>query len=504
MRVPLYVRMLLWFLLNLAVLAALFALLIFLELRGQLSPLLQQLAGERLVPIAQVMHEELRRAPREDWPAVLENFGRSHQLEFLLVDPAGHAIAGGPRPLPEPVLREMRALGGPRPPPPRNFHPPNAPPREPFGELDQPPMQPPDRFPRDEPVPLEAGKWGRFVLRTNDPVLYWAGFRLPTRPPEPPRILLAVSRTLTGGGLFFNYWPWLFGGFGALLVSALLWLPFVRGITGRLREIMRASGRIAEGRFDIRLADGRRDELGELASEINRMAARLDGFLTGQKRFLGDIAHELCSPLARLQLALAILERNALPANAGAIAQAHDEAQEISALVHELLSFSKAALQRRRAPLVPVALRPLAENVVRREAGSGDEFHVEVAGDLHALADADWLQRALANVVRNASHHAGRSGPITIFGRRTGDTVCLSVLDQGSGVPEELLPKLFDPFFRADVSRTRETGGVGLGLAIVKTCVESCGGSVTCRNRQPTGFEVIVELRSADAHAIAG
>src|SRR4051794_19018766 len=102
MRFPLYARMLLWFLLNLAVLAGLFALLVFLELRGQLSPLLQQLAGERLVPIAQVMNEELRRAPREDWPQILENFGRSHHLEFLLVDPGGHPIAGSPLTLPDP------------------------------------------------------------------------------------------------------------------------------------------------------------------------------------------------------------------------------------------------------------------------------------------------------------------------------------------------------------------------------------------------------------------
>ena len=74
----------------------------------------------------------------------------------------------------------------------------------------------------------------------------------------------------------------------------------------------------------------------------------------------------------------------------------------------------------------------------------------------------------------------------------------LTIADHGPGVPEEALSQLFDPFYRVDVSRARETGGAGLGLAIVKTCIESCGGQVTCRNREPHGLEVVITLAAAD------
>jgi two-component system sensor histidine kinase CpxA len=112
-------------------------------------------------------------------------------------------------------------------------------------------------------------------------------------------------------------------------------------------------------------------------------------------------------------------------------------------------------------------------------------------------ADADLLARALSNLLRNAVRYAGKSGPITVTARREQNEVLIAVADSGPGVPANDLPRIFDPFYRADASRDRATGGVGLGLAIVKTCIESCGGAVTCRNREPAGFEVTLRLPSS-------
>ncbi len=105
----------------------------------------------------------------------------------------------------------------------------------------------------------------------------------------------------------------------------------------------RATQRIADGDFAITLTRGSRDELGSLADSINCMAARLEGFVSGQKRFLGDIAHELCAPLARMQLALGILETRAPKEEI--VADVREEADHMSALVGELLAFSKASLR---------------------------------------------------------------------------------------------------------------------------------------------------------------
>ena len=104
------------------------------------------------------------------------------------------------------------------------------------------------------------------------------------------------------------------------------------------------------------------------------------------------------------------------------------------------------------------------------------------------------LGRALGNILRNARLHASASAVIDISAARTNGHVRLCIADEGPGVPAESLPRLFEPFYRVDDSRARETGGTGLGLAIVKTCVESCGGTVSARNRETGGLEIVIEL----------
>jgi two-component system sensor histidine kinase CpxA len=108
------------------------------------------------------------------------------------------------------------------------------------------------------------------------------------------------------------------------------------------------------------------------------------------------------------------------------------------------------------------------------------------------------LLRAVSNILRNAIRYAAKAGPITISARREGERVLIAIEDNGPGIPAESIPQIFDPFFRVDTSRDRETGGVGLGLAIVKTCVESCGGKVSCENRAPSGLRVMVTLPAAE------
>jgi two-component system sensor histidine kinase CpxA len=234
------------------------------------------------------------------------------------------------------------------------------------------------------------------------------------------------------------------------------------------------------------------DELGTLSQAINNMAQRLDGFVTGQKRFLGDIAHELCSPLARLRVALGILEERVSGSQHPDVSRAAEQADEIAALVNELLSFSKASLGATHAKLQQVPLRALVDLAVRREVSDGEQVEVKIAPDLRVEVEPELLTRALANLLRNAIRYAGMAGPITIAAEPRDGLVALMVSDCGPGIPEAELQRIFDPFYRLDASRDRETGGVGLGLAIVKTCVEACQGTVIAENRRPTGFQVTI------------
>ena len=122
---------------------------------------------------------------------------------------------------------------------------------------------------------------------------------------------------------------------------------------------------------------------------------------------------------------------------------------------------------------------------------------MQVDEALTAIGHERYLTRAIGNLLRNASRYASHAGPISVTAGRHGDKVELVVADSGPGLPADALERIFEPFYRLQSSRSRETGGVGLGLAIVKSCVEACRGAVACRNRSPHGLEVIITLRAA-------
>jgi two-component system sensor histidine kinase CpxA len=223
------------------------------------------------------------------------------------------------------------------------------------------------------------------------------------------------------------------------------------------------------------------------------MASRLKGFITGQRRFLGDVAHELCSPLARMEVALAILEERADEKDAPYVRDVREEVTHMRKLAHELLSFSKASLGENRIKLESVRVADVVAQAVRQEHCEASQVEVQVPDELSVQASPELLCRALANLLRNAIHYAGHAGPVSIGAWEENGEVVIAVADRGPGVPGGELEKLFDPFYRIDESRTSETGGVGLGLAIVKTCAEACRGTVTAFNQDGAGL--VVQLR---------
>jgi len=492
-RFPLSAKILFWFFANLLLIAV--AAYAFLEFEFHLGPesLLGGRAGRRVDALADLVNGEIISEPAGHWDSVLERAGNLYGLHLLVVTPEGRRVAGEKVTLPPDVL--ARLYRPPHPQPPGQLGLPPPPP-------DQGIPLPPQGMPGPEPPGPPGGPREHRMIHTEHPSLYWLLMPVyqdrlgPTMEmfPGPPYTLIAVSESMGLGGLVLDFTPWVGAAVGIVVFSLLFWLPLVRGITGSIREMTGATARIAEGRFDIRVCAARRDELGILAASINGMAERLSGFVHGQKRFLGDIAHELCSPLARAQVALGILESQV---DAAVLEDLREEVQQISGLVNELLSFSKASLAAGRIKLESVSLRDMVARAIARENLPAEYVHSEIAGDLLVKAEPDLLCRALANILRNAVKYAGEAGPIEAIAQRIGADVILTVSDSGPGVPPEALAQIFDPFYRVDVSRARETGGTGLGLAIVKTCVESCGGRVSCHNREPHGLGVVITLPAA-------
>jgi two-component system, OmpR family, sensor histidine kinase CpxA len=480
-------------LLNLVLLAGL--LLFFMRSQfglGEQSLLLGP-ARERVLALGNSFALEYEATPASARDDLIARYARRLRAEVYLVTPRATAVAGPELQAPSSVISDMRKSmppprpGGRLPPPPRkggDF-------MRPLPREDGPPR-------RDGPPPIRSAE-SVFLSVVHNPTSYWVGVRVPVAPdgdrPNEPVVLMLHTSSMFNPQLFFDWRLWAGIGLSVVAVSMLCWVPFIQSLTRSIAQMDRATARIAAGHFDTAV-DGRRgDELGHLGEQINHMSSRLQSFVKNQKRFLGDIAHELCAPIARIQFALGILEQKAEAAQQPHVAALHDEIQEMSALVNELLSFSKAGLQPGAAsPLTQVNIAAVVRRAVSRECSAGTAVEVDVPTALTGMAAEALLQRAIANVLRNAVRYAAAAGPISISARKESHQVAIAVADCGPGLPDSELEVVFAPFYRPETARARETGGVGLGLAIVQTCVQACRGTVVCRNRTPSGLEVTIRL----------
>lgn len=475
LKLPLYSKILLWFLVNLLVLAVLGVWFMRAQFKLGLDWMLAGPGGDRIEQLGETLTTELRNVPEKEWADVLNRRESALGLTLALFGSDGVQKVGQPLDVPSEVLPKLidKRRSDEMPPPPRPGRS-----REPRPQHDSPPRP-------------------RFMLRTMSPTLYWAGIHLTLAygdgPNRRPLTLVMVSDSPTGRGFFFNPWPWAGLAAGGLALSALIWLPVVGGITRAIRRTNEASKRIAAGGFDVRVPDQRGDELGELAVSVNTMASQLGDYVAQQRRITRDVAHELCSPIARMQMALGVIEQRGTPEQAGYLKKIDSELQHMAKLVEEVLTFSKAETLPERETPVQFNLGELVDQIIAREA-AGVEVKAEIPAALTLNTLREALERALGNVLRNAVRYAGHAGPIHITARQQDGQTTIGILDEGPGVPPDSLPRLFEPFYRPEAARARHTGGSGLGLAIVKRCIEACGGTVSAGLRDPHGLEIKMHL----------
>lgn len=520
---PLMAKMLVWLLIHFAVLASAFALFVSWQLQLGLDSLLSGAAGDRLKTLGNAVASDLKAAPEEQWPAILERHVEPYDLDVMLALSRRKEVVGDVLIIPPDIDASLKDAGGaiaPRPKPPRfpgsDFGPPGGederPP--PYGGRRPPPEAPPmgsflsddssgDGIPRGGPprqghiINMAPEVRAVFLSRSQNDGGYWAALDLPLFDPAKDRplhgMLILRSTNPSAGGLFFDLKPWLFGGLAVLFLSLLLWAPFIISITRYVSRLSRATERIALGKFDTRIKGLRRDELGSLGESIENMAQQLDHLLRGQKRFLGDVAHELCSPLARIRTGLGVMEHGLDHAHRRRLESIEEDVTELSDLVSELLDFTKASTAPNTVEPEPIELLSLLREQLEHEC-NGHPVEWRVAPTIKVLADHRLLSRAIANVLRNAHRHAGEACHLHIYAKEKGENVELMIADDGPGVGPGVVSRLFEPFYRPDEARNREAGGAGLGMAIVRTAVEACAGSVSARRVDPHGLAILIVL----------
>ena len=285
-----------------------------------------------------------------------------------------------------------------------------------------------------------------------------------------------------------------------------------RYLAGPILRTRAAAAAFAAGDLTARAAEpdrsGRRDEAADLERDFDRMADRVAAMIAAQRRFIEDVSHEIRSPLGRLALTLGLARRAAGPDLLPSLDRMEQEMDSVSRLVRELLVL--ASLQE-GMPLPGAEPIDLAELLDRVIDDMSFEFH-ERARSIRAIrrtpravvsGNAELLRRAIENVLRNALFYTPDDANVEALVDSDGDRARLVIRDHGPGVPATALPRLFDPFFRVDESRTRNTGGAGLGLAISRRSIELQGGRIAASNIRPHGLEVRIELPLIAAPALA-
>jgi two-component system sensor histidine kinase CpxA len=292
----------------------------------------------------------------------------------------------------------------------------------------------------------------------------------------------------------------------AILISGLLCYLLSRLMTNRLKELGRASRRLAEGDLDTRLSvrDRGGDETDELARDFNSMASQLQARINAQKRLLSDVSHELRSPLARLRVALALAEDD--PENLQShLERIGRETGRLDELIGQLLAAGDGSPVLDTHIDLVALLRQLCADAGFEGRAHSVSVHFDSVLEQAVVASAsDLLHKCFENILRNAVTHSPPGAVIEVGLLEEQAAFVITVEDQGPGVPPEELDSIFNEFHRVDTARTRESGGYGLGLAIAQRAVQRHGGRIRADNTGH-GLRVTVFLpREAEAHITPG
>jgi two-component system, OmpR family, sensor histidine kinase CpxA len=291
----------------------------------------------------------------------------------------------------------------------------------------------------------------------------------------------------------------------ALLASGLVCFLMVRYVTSPVRKLQAAVRRFTQGDLGVRVAPriGRRqDEIADLGRDFDTMAMRIESLMHAHENLLRDVAHELRSPLTRLNVALEIARKHGNAQMSGFLDRIDAEAQQLSRLITQVLVLSRLENIEVERHVEPICLESLIERVVR-DANFEGQIHASSVSfhckrNVTLTADGRLVHSAIENVVRNAMRFCPAGSPVeitqTVEETQGGSMAVVMISDQGPGVPPDALNDLFKPFFRVAAKQGRPGGGAGIGLAIAYHAVNLHRGAIRAVNRPNGGLTVEIRL----------
>ena len=327
------------------------------------------------------------------------------------------------------------------------------------------------------------------MVRGGSGETYFVAIKLPDRQ-QSRNLVKGVTRGFLGWQLLL-----------LLAVTALVCYFLARSLTAPIGRLRQATRRFAAGDLSTRIGDNikGKNELAELADDFDEMAGKIETLVGAQKNLLRDISHELRSPLTRLGIALELARQSEdAETKNKALVRIELEAERMNVMIGQLLNLTRLESGVQELPFQKINLRPLLDSLV---ADANYEAKIHQSQVVLTAPDAaiysgveELLAQALENVIRNAVKYTADGSVVSVDLLVTAEALIIRVADQGSGVPAESLPKLFEPFYRVAAARDRQTGGAGIGLAIAERAVKLHSGSITASNRSEGGLLIEISL----------
>ena len=316
---------------------------------------------------------------------------------------------------------------------------------------------------------------------------------------EEPGFLVASTRFL----LRF-WWQLLAAGVAAAAVALFVARWLARGMTQPLRDMAQAAQGMERGEYGQRVETRSRDEVGQLAIAFNRMSGELENVERLRRDLVGNVSHELKTPISALRAHLENMIDGVEPADPENLQVMLAQSERLGRLVDQLLELSRLESGDLHLRREPIRLSPLVSQVVSEIAvtrrGHDVALEQEVPADLPAVfADPERVHQVLFNLLDNAVRFTPAGGRVTISASRHNGSVDVAVHDTGPGIPAEHLPRLFERFYRVDTARSRDDGGTGIGLAIARSVVEAHGGRIWAASEPGHGSTFTFELPAAPA-----
>jgi signal transduction histidine kinase len=298
----------------------------------------------------------------------------------------------------------------------------------------------------------------------------------------------------------WSFLPYYFLVLGA--TGILCWIA-AAGVISPIRKIASSIAQFGRGDLSVRVETYREDEIGQLGRSFNEMAERLERLIVSERRLLGDISHELRSPLARLKFALKLARTS--PDKTAALERIERDVDRIASLVADIVEINvvedDSALQDKRE----ICVRDIINEVVRDCAVEAEMrgCKIEVSGDIcgPVHGNPELLRRAVENVLRNGIRYSPEKSSVALSLLENGNDATISIRDFGPGVPDKSLARIFDPFFRVEDARNTNGGGSGLGLSIAKRAVHLHRGLITAENATP-GLRITIVIPLTHQEAI--